>query len=319
MTRRDNIYHPPISFHPDIYPMTELFFRVAEADFSVRHLDDDDLRHLLPSYAPFQIKAQPDESLMFGMTVGKGLVPFEGEGEELGQFDCGGICHGVYARPEGGYLILISNVGDVPACAMRTTARFDRIEVSLYGDDACRTFGLGNALMIAYAFSGAFHHILLIHASVTMAHGGGHLFLGKSGTGKSTHSRQWLTYLPDTELLNDDNPAVRFHPESNRVIVYGTPWSGKTPCYKNKSVPVRAIVRLQQHPQNEICREATLPAFASLLSSCSTMVWDKPTYRCICDTVGEVVRRAPVFYLKCKPDREAAEICSAAVDQAYQQ
>lgn len=299
--------------------MNELYFRVAEANFSIRYLCDDDLRDLIPSYAPFQIKAQPDEELMFSTVIGDGLVPFEGEGEELGQFDCGGIRHGVYARPEGGYLILISNVGEAPACAMRTTARFDRIEASLFGDPACRAFGLGNAMMIAYAFSGAFHHILLIHASVTMAHGGGHLFLGKSGTGKSTHSRQWLTYLPDTELLNDDNPAIRFLPESNQVKVYGTPWSGKTPCYKNKAVPVRGIVRLQQHPHNEIRREPALPAFASLLSSCSTMVWDKPTYRCICDTVSEVVRRVPVFYLKCRPDREAAEICDAAITQTHLQ
>jgi hypothetical protein len=33
--------------------------------------------------------------------------------------------------------------------------------------------------------------------------------LGKSGTGKSTHSRLWLDYVEGSELLNDDNPVVR--------------------------------------------------------------------------------------------------------------
>ena len=57
------------------------------------------------------------------------------------------------------------------------------------------------------------------------------MLLGKSGTGKSTHSRLWLKYIPDTKLLNDDNPAVRIM-DNNTIMIYGTPWSGKTPCYK---------------------------------------------------------------------------------------
>ena len=73
--------------------------------------------------------------------------------------------------------------------------------------------------MIAFAFSGAQKDLLLIHASVTMKDGKGYLFLGKSGTGKSTHSQLWLKHIPGTELLNDDNPAVRLI--NDEVIVYG--------------------------------------------------------------------------------------------------
>lgn len=113
-----------------------------------------------------------------------------------------------------------------------------------------------------------------MHASVTENKGFAYLFLGKSGTGKSTHSSLWLKYIANSELLNDDNPAVRCFPDG-RIIVYGTPWSGKTPCYRNKSLPVGAFVRLQQHPQNEIQEEPKIKAFASILSSCSTMIWDK--------------------------------------------
>ena len=108
-------------------------------------------------------------------------------------------------------------------------------------------------------------------------------------------------------MLNDDNPAVRVM-EDGSVIVYGTPWSGKTPCYRNLQFPVGAFVRLEQYPQNEIRQEPVLQAFASVLSSCSTMMWDKPSYQGITRTVEGVVKRVPVFYLKCRPDEEAARL-----------
>lgn len=54
-------------------------------------------------------------------------------------------------------------------------------------------FVLNNFLMMLYAFNAARHHTLLMHASVVATETGkGYLFLGKSGTGKSTHTGLWL-------------------------------------------------------------------------------------------------------------------------------
>ncbi len=53
------------------------------------------------------------------------------------------------------------------------------------------------------------------------------MFLGESGTGKSTHSRMWLENIEGSTLLNDDAPAVRI--SADGTTAYGTPWSGKTP------------------------------------------------------------------------------------------
>ena len=165
---------------------------------------------------------------------------------------------------------------------------------------------------VKYLFPTAYHRTLLMHASVTMADGKGYLFLGKSGTGKSTHSGLWLRHIPNTELLNDDNPAVRIDDEG-RAMVYGTPWSGKTPCYKNKSLPIGAIVRLEQAPRNEINRLSPLHAFSSVLSSCSSMIWDKPSFDAITRTSEAVVKRVSVFFLRCLPDEAAARLCHETV------
>lgn len=283
--------------------MNDLYFCVAEATFHVRFHDIADARPLLPSYAPFHIKEQ-DQPLMFEMNVAAGLVTAEAEGEEVGNFDCGGCNHGIYRTEDGGYKMLISNVDGKLACALRTTADFTCCEASLHGDESIMSFGLNNALMIAFAFAGAKHNILLIHASVPMKDGKAYCFLGKSGTGKSTHSGLWLEHIDGTDLLNDDNPAIRVI--DGVVYVYGTPWSGKTPCYRNLRMLSGGFLRLEQAPENAIRKESKLQGFASIISSCSSMIWDKTSYHAICDTVSMVAERVPVFYLRNLPNREAA-------------
>ena len=284
--------------------METLFFKVADILFTIQGKSADELKKLLPSYAPFNIAAT-DAKPALSLTVEDGAIDTSAVGEELGQFDCGGSNHGIY-RTEQGYKIIISTVDGNVASAMLTNADFSVCKVSLFGNDADRLFGIGNAMMIAFAFAAAYYDTILMHASVTMNEGRGYLFLGKSGTGKSTHSKLWMKHIAGSDLLNADNPAVRFTPQG--AIVYGTPWSGKTPCYRNLQVPIGAYVRLEQHPENIICRETPLQAFASILSSCSTMMWDKPSYQHITRTVEKVVTHVPVFYLKCRADAEAAQL-----------
>lgn len=300
-------------------PLQTLYFKVADADFAICSSDNREVKKLLPSYAPFHIQ-KPTNPLIFTTTItnvgGKSTDDMEvnldamTEGEEVGQFDCGGCNHGVYRLDEGGYKFVVSNLEGMAVCALKTDALFTQCTVSLLTDKPeDKQFGLGNALMLCFAFSAAHHDIILMHSSVTINHERGNLFLGKSGTGKSTHSRMWMTYIPGSDLLNDDNPAVRALP-GEHPIVYGTPWSGKTPCYRNLQYPIGGFVRLEQWPETVIRREMKLQAFASILSSCSTMIWDKPSYNAIARTVERVVGYIPVFYLKCRADKDAAEAYS---------
>ncbi|HRF86188.1 hypothetical protein [Bacteroides acidifaciens] len=291
--------------------MKHLYFRVADALFLLQFSESTDIRPLIPSCAPFNIPPVK-EVPMFEMTVGHDLVSQEPVGKEIGQFDCGGINHGMY-KTEEGYKILISSPEKELSCSMETNEEFSTCRVSLFGDYNNQSFGLNNAMMIAFAFSGAYHDIILMHASVTIYDNKGYLFLGKSGTGKSTHSQLWHKYISGSELLNDDNPALRFFPKEGKVRVYGTPWSGKTPCYRNLSVETGAFLRLEQYPENLINKEPGIKAFASILSSCSTMIWDKCSYARICDTVASIVERIPAYYLRCRPDEAAARLSHQAI------
>lgn len=46
------------------------------------------------------------------------------------------------------------------------------------------------------------------------------LFLGESGTGKSTHTRLWLENIPGSRLLNDDSPVLRRHKGKNTLYIW---------------------------------------------------------------------------------------------------
>ena len=128
-----------------------------------------------------------------------------------------------------------------------------------------RYFGLNNALMLIFAFAGSTHQTLLIHASLVRQNGYGYAFIAKSGTGKSTQVSNWLRYLPGCDLMNDDNHIIRII--ENKPFIYGGPWSGKTPCYRNVKAPLGAITRIDRAKENSIDKVGVVEEFASLLPS----------------------------------------------------
>ena len=174
-------------------------------------------------------------------------------------------------------------------------------------------FALSNSMMLLYTFNTSPYDTLMIHASVIAYEGAGYVFLGRSGTGKSTHSRLWLENIEGTWLLNDDNPVIRV--VDGAVNVYGSPWSGKTPCYKNEVLPLGGVVRLSQAPYNRIEKLPALKAYASLMPACSCMRWDRRSTDALHSTVETVGRQDGGWHLECLPDAEAAYLCNSTVTE----
>ena len=172
-------------------------------------------------------------------------------------------------------------------------------------------FTVNNSLMVLYALATAKLGTALFHAAVVTFRGKGYMFLGKSGTGKSTHARLWLRYNEGSELLNDDNPVVRISGDS--AVVYGSPWSGKTPCYKNESSPLGGIVLLSQAPFNKIERLRGVGAYAALVPSISGKRWEREIADGLHFTENALAGNVPVWYLECLPDEGAAKLCRETV------
>lgn len=178
--------------------------------------------------------------------------------------------------------------------------------------DSDALFALNNALMLLFAFSTAGMGTLEMHASVTVNSGKAFLFLAKSGTGKSTHSQLWLDNIPGSSLLNDDNPVVRLWPDG-RVIVYGSPWSGKTPCYKNEEYPAGAFVQIRRSPENKISRLSLFESYALLYGSSSGFKADRTMADGLHETFSAIAQKCPCYVLDCRPDADAARVCSEEV------
>jgi len=146
-----------------------------------------------------------------------------------------------------------------------------------------------------------------VHASVIIHQGQAVVFLGESGTGKSTHTRLWLHNISGCSLLNDDSPILRFHQPEKAIYIYGSPWSGKGRAYHAEGYPVAAIVRLEQAPANKTHRLHIIKAFAALYPSFPpAYLRDEWLQEAICALISEVLKRVPVFRLECLPDVSAA-------------
>ena len=184
-------------------------------------------------------------------------------------------------------------------------------EGDVYYSGRQRQFVVNNALMMMYTFITSDKLTTLFHSSVVSHKGKAYMFLGKSGTGKSTHSQLWLKHIEGTELVNDDNPVVRIIDGEARV--YGSPWSGKTPCYRNVDYPIGGIVKLKQAPANSIRRMSAVEAYVALAMSISGMRWKKWMGDGLHQTENQLTASVPVWHLSCLPDQNAAELCHTTI------
>lgn len=175
-------------------------------------------------------------------------------------------------------------------------------------------YAIGTVIMLMYAFATAQKNTLLMHSSVTVNNGKAYLFLGKSGTGKSTHSQLWINNIEGCELLNDDNPVLKIE-DNGEVRVYGTPWSGKTPCYRNLNYPVGAIVDLHQAKTNMIHRLPLVLAYKALYVSFSGYRFIKEMADGLHSTTEKVITKVPCYSLDCLPNADAAFLCHNTVAQ----
>lgn len=301
-----------------------LSYRVGPHTFSIINHTTTNVADTLPSLSPFALPMASGEATIFELHLAntEGIGIAEEQDTDI-CFDWEDARCVIRPLENAVHIVTIAPRNTEKTYCMECADGFRRCTAYLSTDENAIEdlptqrgsigFVLNNFLMMLYAFNAARHHTLLMHASVIASDNKGYLFLGKSGTGKSTHTSLWLKHIPGCHLLNDDNPVVHVDICNKQAIVFGSPWSGKTPCYRNESMPVGAFVRLEQAPSNEIKQEGTVRAFAALLPSCSCLKQDKEIYAEIVSTVTDLASLTPTFHLKCLPNQEAAEICREVV------
>ena len=291
---------------------SENSFIIAELNVRIRFAESQyNGMQLLPSLEPFRAN-DLEGPIFFSLLVDDSLRPYPKEKRKrIRTFDTGNGDTIVDKLDNGGYQYIIKNINGNPCCLLQTNKDFSDCRCALNGNYNMRSFGLNNALMLIFAFAGSKMQTVLIHASLVRQNGYGYAFIAKSGTGKSTQVSMWLRYLSGCDLMNDDNPIIRII--DGTPYIYGSPWSGKTPCYRNVKAKLGAITRIDRALANSVERLHPIEAFASLLPACSSMKWDSEIYNNICDTVTHIIEKIGIYTLHCLPNKEAAEVCHQTI------
>lgn len=237
------------------------------------------------------------------MTVSFGAVERPGDAEYITGFtnDAGTVS--LYLADDYHFDVVLGE----KSCMVRCSRDFSEVLTDCNPYDKSCSMLVNSVIRIAFAQRILFFDGCLMHSSCVVLDGKGYMFLGKSGTGKSTHSQLWIKTF-GAELLNDDNPVVRIQKDGS-VLVYGMPWSGKTPCYKAVSAPLEALVRLEQGEVNSFERLYKVKAWTQIFPSCSLICQDETLYLHFVKTANALALGPKVGKLICRPDEDAAITC----------
>ena len=146
---------------------------------------------------------------------------------------------------------------------------------------------------------------LALHASLVEKDGFGVVFLGPSGMGKSTQAKLWKKYL-DADFLIGDRPGMR--KINGKWVGFGMPWDGKDCIFRQTSVPVRALVWLEQAKENHITPMNTKQAMSVMLKQAMMPEWDDAAMDGAAVLMGAIAQDVPMFHLRCLPDEAAARL-----------
>ncbi len=143
---------------------------------------------------------------------------------------------------------------------------------------------------------------MLLHCAVLEFSGKGYAFLGKSGTGKSTHTRLWKQYLGSPKMINGDKPILQF--TNDGFIAHGTPWKGKEAWGTRSSAPLCGLCFLEQAKVNAI-RKLTPAEAAARLFTQILLPEDEECVVSTLDMADKLVTMTPCYVLQCDISKEA--------------
>lgn len=290
------------------------YFNVADHSIKIISPHELDLNQLLPSFAEFRGRHTSKRATMMVEIVTSPAQESGGEYKLLS--DLSVIMDERFRFEENAdeYRTTIISKGVVGKWEMVSNKDFSISKVYIPSQDNYSGARLSWLIMIAFGQAVLPYRTMLLHASVIRLNEVGIAFLGKSGTGKSTHSRLWLSYVDGCELLNDDNPVLRLR-DDGQVYIYGSPWSGKTPCYKSTGVRLTKAIRLEQASVNEYKSLSGKEALLALMPSGSAIRWSPELFNYMLTTLQQVITKVGIGRLKCRPDKNAALLCFREVFQ----
>lgn len=157
----------------------------------------------------------------------------------------------------------------------------------------------------------SFHRQLLargacvLHASYIEAGGKAILFSAPSGTGKSTQAALWETHV-GAQIINGDRALLRIR--DGRWHAFGYPCCGSSGICLNRTLPLGALVILEQGSVNRVTPMSAGQKIRALAAAMEFYQWDEYEMNMVFDLAARIAGEIPVLRLVCRPDADAVRI-----------
>lgn len=287
-----------------MYMNNTSYYKVGGLYFSV----DIQMDHpILSNYSPFIVTKEEAKDIIFSLYRIEQLSPILETDAVCHVCDNGTCWHFYYNGTDNHDIVLHLNGNEYRTYRILVKQNWRYIYIDWQILNEFDSLALNNILMLSYVATAARRDRILLHAACIRTLSGDALaFIGHSGAGKSTHARLWMKYVEGCTLMNDDQPVVSV--ENGLPYLYGTPWSGKTSCYKQEKAPLKMICLMKQASYNQLTSQIGLQAFTTVLAATSMIKEQVEVYKGVVRTLAQVIESIPVVYLENRPEREAVEL-----------
>lgn len=156
-----------------------------------------------------------------------------------------------------------------------------------------------------------FHRQLLrrgacvLHAAYIDAGGRAILFTAPSGTGKSTQAALWERYA-GAQTINGDRAVLRRR--DGVWHAWGYPGCGSSGICRNRTLPLGAIVVLEQGPENILVPMTAGQKIRALAAAMEFYHWDQEEMNLVFDQAMALAAETQVVRLRCRPDADAVSV-----------
>ncbi len=152
---------------------------------------------------------------------------------------------------------------------------------------------------------------VILHASYIEYGGKGILFTAQSQTGKTTQALLWQKH-ENARIINGDRALLR--KKENEWLVYGYPCCGSSKICENKTLPLGAIVVLEQGKENLTEALTQSEKIKAVVSGSVLYNWDEDEILSALSLAEEISREVPVIRLSCRADEEAVSVLKTKLE-----
>jgi len=141
-----------------------------------------------------------------------------------------------------------------------------------------------------------------VHAcGIVDSTGDGYLFVGHSGSGKTTMARFWEKE-PGVTILSDDRVILKH--EQGQIWMYGTPWHGEAELASASRAPLKHIFFICHGQRNSLKPKTGAEAAALLFSSSFPVFYCPEALEFTIEFYGKVANQVPCSELSVVPNPE---------------